>query len=104
MRLKEVTKAGRFYTCYTRKQEICEELTKQSGLGLEQQISEKVTRFIYADILALNFLCPAIDAFYPPGTGRVTSHGRIISSFQQDKGGSECPSYTGCFLSNFDSK
>lgn len=44
------------------------------------------------------------DVSLSPGPGRVRLTGEIISCFQRDSGGPERPSYTGCFLIDFNLK
>ena len=61
--------------------------------------------FIYTVFSALNSLSLVIQV---PSIflvqGGWLSYGRLISCFQGDKGGSECPFDTSCFSSNFNSK
>lgn len=70
-RLKEATKAGSFYTIWTKKQYIWEEWTKERGLGLGELISKEVTRVVYIAFLAPNSVSGDEAASLPLGTGRA---------------------------------
>lgn len=52
VRLKEMAKAGGFYTVQTKKQYIREEWTKERGSGLGVLISKEVTRVVRTSFLA----------------------------------------------------
>lgn len=63
----------------------------------------KVTRFIYAGFFSPQFsLSDDTDVSLPPALGRYLS--QEISCFQGDKGRSDCPFCTCCFLRKFNSK
>ena len=94
-RLKEATKAGSFYTIWTKKQYIWEEWTKERGLGLGELISKEVTRVVYIAFLAPNSVSGDEAASLPLGTGRAPfTRGGFISCSHRHEGGSECPSCT----------
>lgn len=63
-RPQQVTRAESFYIFWTRKQWICEELTRPEGFGLEV-VSGEVTRFAYIAFSGLN---PISSSWYREGT------------------------------------
>ena len=67
-------------------------------MSLGEEIGEAVTDFLYS--------LPGLE-FSISNDKNVHLHiscGRFMSYFQKVRGGSECPSCTRCFLSNFNSK
>ena len=52
--------------------------------------------FCLHGLLGLKFLSLVGRTSLPPGQGGYLSHGRFISCLQGNRGGSECPSCTGC--------
>lgn len=92
----EVTQTGSFSIFQTKKQYICEELTRQRRLAQGQQVSEEVTGFVHV-------------AFSAPGSPSLVTRislswykqvpvtWEIYLLFQGDRGGSQWPC-TGCFL------
>ena len=100
----EVTQMGSFYTFKTRKQSICDELTKQRSLDLGWHNIEDMTRFV---LTASELWIPYSGdkgAFYPPGTEKGNFTWETYFLPPGDQGGSECLSCLGYFLSNFNLK
>ena len=94
-----MTKAGGFCT-FTQSKYICEELTdqgklhlvknsKQSWVGGRKLVKSKKSCF-YSLLVSKFPISGDKDVSLALGIGRVPLPGRFISSFQGDRGGSEC--------------
>ena len=89
MSLKKVTKAASFYTFEKREQQICGLLMRIKQLGLGQQISEKVTRFLLDSFPNPKFSLIGDKGYLlPSGTGRLPFTRKIYFLLSGHKGGS----------------
>ena len=110
-RPQDVARAGSFYT-FDKETINLWRTDKTKGFRLwvvngeevTREIQVSLTRFVIIAFMALNTLHLMIRMSSILVQGGYLSHGRLISCFQEDKGGSEYPSCTGCFLNTFNSK
>ena len=82
----------------------CETLTKQKGFCLGQQITEWTKCVCFYGFLGLDVPFSGHKVASYLGVDRPSSHGRVMSHSQGNKGRSEPSSCTDCFQSDLNSK